>query len=136
MSYGEEKWLIAVCGLNCASCFMYYKRDQSDPDVQREIRETIKWFREERNLELSRKDLVCKGCLGPLNVHWSPDCEMMMCAREKGLKHCLECEDFPCVLIEKFATDGMEHHRRAVENSNRIKEIGLNAWIAEQEVKR
>ncbi len=115
---------------------MYYKRDQSDPDVQREIRETIKWFREERNLELSRKDFVCKGCLGPLNVHWSPDCAMMLCAREKALKHCLECEDFPCVLIEKFAADGMEHHRRAVENSNRIKEIGLNAWIAEQEVKR
>ena len=136
MSYDEEKWLIAVCGLNCASCFMYYERDQSDPDVQREIRETIKWFREERNLELPRKDLVCKGCLGPLNVHWSHDCEMMMCAREKGLKHCLECEDFPCVLIEKFAADGIEHHRRAVENSNRIKEIGLDAWIAEQEVKR
>ena len=125
-----------MCGLNCAGCFIYYKRDQSNPDVQREIRETIKWFCEERNLELSRKDLVCKGCLGPLNVHWSPDCEMMMCAREKGLKHCLECEDFPCVLIEKFATNGMEHHRRAVENSNRIKEIGLNAWIAEQEAKR
>ena len=124
-----------MCGLNCASCFIYHKRDENDPDVQREIQETIKWFREERNLDLSKEDLVCKGCLGPLDVHWSPDCEMMMCAREKGLKHCFECEDFTCALIEKFATNGMGHHRGAVEDSKRMKEIGLEAWISEQEAK-
>jgi len=135
LSHGEEKWLIAVCGLNCTSCFMYYKRDEDDPDVQREIQETIKWFREEKNLELSKTDLICQGCLGPLDVHWSPDCEMMLCAREKSLEHCFECEDFPCSHVEKFATDGLEHHRRAVENSKRMKEIGLEAWIAEQEAK-
>ena len=136
MGYGEEKWLIAVCGLNCASCFMYYKRDQSDPDVQREIRETIKWFGEERNLELSEEDLVCKSCLGPLDVHWSPDCAMMLCAREKALKHCFECKDFPCALTQEFATNGWKHHKRAVEDSTRIKEIGFKAWMAEQEEKR
>lgn len=124
-----------MCGLNCASCFIYHKRDENDPDVQREIQETIKWFREERNLDLSKEDLACKGCLGPLDVHWSPDCEMMMCAREKGLKHCFECEDFTCALIEKFATNGMGHHIRAVEDSKRMKEIGLEAWISEQEAK-
>ena len=124
MSYDEEKWSIAVCGLNCARCFIYHKRDENDPNVQREILETIKWFREKRNLELSKENLVCKGCLGPLDVHWSPDCEMMMCAREKSLNHCFECEDFPCALVEKFATDGMEHHIRAVEDSKRMKEVG------------
>ena len=115
---------------------MYYKRDQSDPDVQREIRETIKWFREERNLELSEEDLVCKSCLGPLDVHWSPDCAMMLCAREKALKHCFQCKDFPCALTKEFAANGWKHHKRAVEDSTRIKEIGFKAWMAEQEEKR
>lgn len=133
MDSDEERWLISVCGLNCTRCFMYHKRDENDPDVQREIQETIKWFREEKNQDLSKEDLICKGCLGPLEIHWSPDCEMMLCAREKGLKYCFECEDFPCTFVEKFAVDGMEHHRRAVERSKRMKKIGLEAWIAEQE---
>ncbi len=135
MSHDEEKWSIAVCGLNCASCFMNYKRDENDPDVQREIQETIKWFRKEKNLDLSKDDLICKGCLGPLEVHWSPDCKMMLCAKEKKLKHCFECDDFPCTLMQKFATDRWQHHRKAVENSKRMKKIGLEAWIAEQEAK-
>jgi hypothetical protein len=86
-----------------------------------------------KNLDLSKKDLICKGRLGPLDVHWSADCEIMLCAREKGLKHCFECKDFPCALVEKFATDEMEHHRKAVENSRRMRKIGLETWIAEKE---
>jgi AhpD family alkylhydroperoxidase len=135
MNYNKERWSIAVCGLNCASCFIYHKRDENDADVQREIRETIKWFREEKQLDLSKKDLVCTGCLGSLDVHWSPDCQMMLCAREKNLTQCFQCEDFPCPHVEEFAADGLEHHRRAVERSERMKEIGLEAWIAEQEAK-
>jgi hypothetical protein len=90
---------------------------------------------EEKNLDLSRKDIICKGCLGPLDVHWSADCEMMLCAREKGLKHCFECEDFPCAPLEKFATDEWEHHRRAVDDSKRMKKIGLEVWIEKQDAR-
>jgi len=136
LGYEKERWSIAVCGLNCASCFIYYKRDENDPEVARETRETIEWFREKKNLELSKEDLMCKGCLGPLDVHWSPDCKMMLCARERRLEHCFECRDFPCPLTEKFANDGLESHRRAVEASKRMKEIGLEAWMAEQEAER
>ena len=32
-----------------------------------------------------------------------------------------------------FAADGYEHHRLAVENMKKMKKIGLEKWIAEQQ---
>ena len=74
----------------------------------------------------------CKGCRGPLDHHWSPGCEFLPCAREKGVTHCFECDAFPCEKMEAFASDGYDHHRLAVENMKRMREIGLGQWIAEQ----
>jgi len=51
-------------------------------------------------------------------------------------KNCEQCmEDFPCPSTNKFSSDGISHHKRTVENSKRIKEIGIEAWIAEQKRK-
>jgi hypothetical protein len=60
---------------------------------------------------------------------------MRVCAGERGLQYCFQCVDFPCRVLEEFASDGVSHHRRTVENLRRMKEIGVKAWIAEQEKK-
>ena len=127
-----EKWSISVCGLNCARCDIYAAA-HGDEKKRDEI---LEWFRKELDKTIKPEQVRCDGCRGSLEAHWSPDCEMMLCARKRGIQYCFECEDFPCLLIEKFATDGMGHHRRAVERSKRMKEIGLEAWVAEQESKR
>ena len=127
-----EKWSISVCGLNCARCDIY-AAGHGDEEKRDEI---LEWFKKELDKTIKPEQVRCDGCRGSLEAHWSPDCEMMLCARKRGIQYCFECEDFPCLLIERFATDGMEHHRRAVERSKRMKEIGLEAWIAEQEAKR
>jgi len=74
----------------------------------------------------------CKGCRGPLNQCWSDACEFRPCAEIKGHQYCFQCDDFPCGKLLEFASDGYDHHRITVENMKRMREIGLEAWIAEQ----
>jgi len=37
-----------------------------------------------------------------------------------------------CEKLGAFTGDGMDHHRRAVENMKRIREMGLEAWLKGQ----
>jgi hypothetical protein len=74
----------------------------------------------------------CGGCRGPADKSWSPGCEFRPCAEAKGDTYCFECDEFPCAKLEAFAADGYAHHRLAVENMRRMRQIGLDAWIAEQ----
>jgi len=74
----------------------------------------------------------CKGCRGPLDRNWSPQCEFRPCAEAKGHRYCFECAEFPCEKIDRFASDGHEHHRLAVENMKQMRALGLEEWIAQQ----
>jgi len=74
----------------------------------------------------------CKGCRGPLEQHWTPGCVFQPCAKDRGHRYCFECDDFPCEKLQAFASDGYDHHRLAVENMKRMKEIGLEKWLAQQ----
>jgi hypothetical protein len=124
----ENGWNLSVCGLNCAVCdiMLAGKGDQD------RLKEILDWFKEERGLDVEPEDIVCMGCRGSLDRHWSPDCGMMLCARSRGHDYCFQCSDFVCEKLEAFAGDGMDHHRRAVENMKRIMEMGLDAWLEEQ----
>ena len=75
----------------------------------------------------------CQGCRGPLERHWSPDCEFLPCAKGKGHQYCFECDEFPCQKLQAFAADGYQHHRLTVDNMKKMKEVGLKEWIAQQE---
>jgi predicted amidophosphoribosyltransferase len=74
----------------------------------------------------------CAGCRGPLDRHWSPDCQFRACAEAKDHGYCFECADFPCQKLRAFAADGHEHHRLTVENMKKMKELGLEKWLARQ----
>jgi hypothetical protein len=126
-----EKWCISVCGLNCAVCDMY----QAGHGNEKLRDEIVEWFRKERNETVKPEQVRCEGCYGPLESHWSSDCKMMLCAKEKGVQHCFQCEDFMCKKLEDFGSDGIPHHKRTVENLKKMKEIGLEAWIRTQERK-
>ncbi len=125
------KWSIAVCGLNCAKCDMY----QASHGNEKLRDEIIEWFKKERNETIKPEQIRCEGCRGPLHTHWSSDCKMMLCAKKRGLQYCFQCKDFPCTVVNEFSSDGISHHKRTIENSKRMKEIGIEAWIAEQKRK-
>ena len=125
------KWRISVCGLNCAKCDIY----EASHGNEKLLGEMIEWFRKERNETVTQDQIRCDGCRGPLDVHWSPDCKMMLCAKKRGLQHCFQCENFPCTIVNRFSSDGISHHKRTIKNSEKMKEIGIGAWIKEQKRK-
>ena len=126
-----EKWSIAVCGLNCAKCDMY----QASHGNEKLRDEIIEWFKKERNETIKPEQIRCEGCRGPLDTHWSSDCKMMLCAKKRGLQYCFQCKDFPCTSVNEFSSDSIPHHKKTIENAKRMKEIGIEAWIAEQKRK-
>jgi hypothetical protein len=127
----SEKWIISTCGLNCAVCDIY-NAGHGDEKLRDEI---VEWFKKERNRIIDPEQTRCEGCRGPLESHWSSDCEMLACAQKREVRYCFECEDFPCKILDKFASDGVSHHKRTVENMRRMKEIGFENWVAEQKRK-
>ena len=131
MTSKEPEWVISVCGLNCAKCDIQLA-GHGNETLRSEI---VDWFKDERNEIVEPGKIRCEGCLGPSGAHWSADCPIMLCAKDKGLSHCFQCKDFPCVKVEKFGSDGVSHHQRTIENSMRMKKIGIAKWIEEQNEK-
>lgn len=127
----KPDWEISICGLNCAQCDMY----QAGHGNEKLRNEIVEWLRKERNETVKPEKIRCEGCRGPVDAHWSSDCKMMSCASKRKLVHCFQCEDFPCKTLTDFASDGVSHHKRTVENLKRMKQIGIDAWIAEQNKK-
>ncbi len=121
--------MISYCGLNCAKCDIY-EAGHGNVEMRDEI---VAWFLSERKEKINPEQVRCDGCRGRFERHWSSDCRMMLCAKSKNVEHCFECADFPCSLLMEFAEDGITHHRRTVENSKRMREVGLEQWISEQE---
>ena len=127
----KEEWNISICGLNCSKCDinLAYHGDQTI------LKEILDYFKEERNEILNPESIACNGCRSSNDVHWSSDCKMRTCALSRNLDYCFECPDFPCSIIKEFSLDGVAHHKRTVENSKKMKEIGLKNWLKEQLLK-
>ena len=58
-----------------------------------------------------------------------PDCAIRTCAKGKDLEVCAECKTYPCEKITSFC----KIEPLLVADGLRIREIGLGAWIEEQE---
>jgi hypothetical protein len=78
-----------------------------------------------------KENLNCMGCR--LEENLVDDCPTRACAAAKNLVHCGECDEFPCAGLQAFYDDGVRHHGVALENIRRIKDVGPDKWLAEQE---
>jgi hypothetical protein len=83
-------------------------------------------------------DGVCHGCACDCGqctagAHCTA-CYIYRCLTERGLESCAECDDFPCTRIVQFAYDPIwRTHLPVLENLRRIRRIGVEAWLDEQE---
>ena len=78
-----------------------------------------------------KEHLNCQGCRNEKEL--VDDCPTRECCINKGYLHCGECIDFPCSVLNDFYNDGIRHHELAFENILKIKKIGLDNWLLEQE---
>jgi len=76
--------------------------------------------------DLADIDKACPGCRqdgGP------PLCGIRKCARQRGVDICAFCDEFPCHRIEALA----QGYHMLIPDCERMRRIGIDAWIAEQE---
>ena len=92
--------IIAACGLLCNEC-LAYKATLTNND---ELRDTTAQFWSTIYGTLhTKEDINCQGCMtqGTKYAHCDV-CEFRLCAIEKGLNHCGECDEYPCEKLSIF----------------------------------
>lgn len=135
---GEDKLkLVTYCGLYCGLCAARGRI----PRQASALRETMvkegyeQWGKDFRPgfegfwkflTDLCDPEKNCPGCRqggGP------PFCSIRKCAREREVDVCVFCEEFPCKRVLEIARG----YPTLVADGERMKEIGIEAWIREQE---
>lgn len=61
----------------------------------------------------------------------APFCAIRKCARERNVDICVSCDDYPCRRIEALA----QGYPTLLADGRRMKEVGIDAWIEEQEAR-
>ena len=109
--------MLAYCGLYCEQCsFKAAHDEQNAKHIQH-----IPYAFVQRDLSQYSCE-CCKGfCI-------CGSCKIKPCAAAKHIDSCAQCSDFPCELIDAFATDGKPHHAQAVQNLHDIRTLGLESW--------
>lgn len=106
----------AYCGLYCGACCSMITNDKAN-----NVESALK-------MQTDAKELPCGGC----DADSQSNCEFVTCCKEHGVDSCAFCPEFPCSMLMKFKDEEWEHHKVVLDNLSRIKEIGLQAWLAEQ----
>lgn len=81
------------------------------------------------------EDIVCNGCLSETTAVFCNSCKFRDCVNEKGVDYCYQCKEYPCHDLKTFRNDQMPHHSVVLKNSDRMKEIGVEAWLCEQKTR-
>jgi hypothetical protein len=106
----------AYCGLYCGACcsMIVHEKEQGIASA----------------LEVTTEadEQPCQGC----NADYKSNCEFVLCNREHGVTNCAFCNEYPCDMITRFSVEEWEHHRVVLTNLDRIKAIGSEAWLQEQ----
>ncbi|HEX2954121.1 MAG TPA: DUF3795 domain-containing protein [Bacillota bacterium] len=107
--------VLGYCGLFCGGCRIY---QQTQKGIATKIDDNL--------------TVTCQGCNSNQLTPWCTDCGIKNCSRAKGMRYCLECGEFPCEPITHFMDDPQyPYHREVLENMRRLKEVGLEQWLAE-----
>jgi hypothetical protein len=132
----DKRELITYCGLYCSLC----AERSRIPEKARELIAALEiegyprwakhlpefnefWAFINRLVENSEKRCCKSGGCG------SPVCSIRKCAKERGVEICDQCPDFPCKRIHGIA----KGYPTLLYDAKRRQEIGVDAWIEEQE---
>ena len=123
----RSDWDLSFCGLNCTACEIYLA-SHGDKELHDGL---LKFFQE--NFDSNITSVSCEGCRGAVDKCWGdPDCHFRTWATEQGLTYCFECKDFVCDKLDEFGKQAPPNHANIIENLKKMKEIGVDKWIASQ----
>ena len=130
---------VTYCGLYCGLCSMSNRVPRMANDLQETLRkEAIEYWGPDMpgfdefwkflgDLAGSETRCSCREeTCGP------PFCGIRKCAREKGVDVCPFCDEYPCEKVAGIA----KGYVTMLADGKRMKEIGLDMWIKEQEKRK
>lgn len=118
-----DKKIIAPCGIDCFNCEMYEKN--LSEEFQLRMSELFK---------VSKERISCKGCVDGnqclvLDLQ-GEKCQTLECVKEKGVKYCFECNNFPCENLMPIADRASTHPQNfKLYNLCMMKKLGVNGWL-------
>jgi hypothetical protein len=135
----KEKVQVSYCGVCCSHCGMQKRIPIMASELGRFIQayrygDWIEHMTQEFKFEIFMKGLswfANSSCNGCLHGGGMPTCEVRNCCIEKGLKNCYFCGDF--LKCEKL--DYQKETYEVDKSYSRIKQIGYENWLREQEEK-
>lgn len=128
--------LVTYCGLYCGLCSQRNRiplravslRDAMRKEGYENWGRNLPQFNEFWSFLNNMADLG-PGCSCRAGKCGPPFCGIRKCAQQKGIEVCAFCGDYPCRMISGLANG----YVTMLADGRRIKEIGIDAWIQEQE---
>jgi len=127
---------VTYCGLYCRLCAQHGRIPrQAQALHQSMVKEGYEfWGKELPGFEAFWEFLTslcdpCKSCPGCRQGGGPPFCTIRKCARKRGVEICVFCADYPCSRVLGIA----KGYPTLIADGERMKEIGIEAWIDEQE---
>jgi len=130
---------VTYCGLYCGLCSQCYRIPQRARALQEAMHKDgwehwggeIAGFKEFWSflggiVDSEGRSSCRGGKCGP------PFCGIRKCAEKRGVEVCPFCDDYPCERVLGIA----KGYVSMLADGNRMKSIGIDAWIAEQEERR
>ncbi|MGD8978791.1 MAG: DUF3795 domain-containing protein [candidate division WOR-3 bacterium] len=115
----SRRWFLTPCGLDCYGC-----------PIRLRTKEELSYWAERK---VDPEKIRCAGCRSPRDEHhWSPECNILeCCVYERKHEFCAQCRDFPCQILEVWASE-YEHHSQAISRLKEMKKTGVEAWLQER----
>jgi hypothetical protein len=135
----KTKSEVTYCGLYCPNCGARCHLPQRASALIEEMKvgEYDKWGHTLEGFTVFWKFLyeladasVLKRCRE--ETCGIPNCGMRNCAKMKGIEACSFCDEYPCEMFLEFS----KRYPTLVFDGKRLQEIGMQAWISEQELRR
>lgn len=125
----------SYCGLYCGACEilnLYRASEESGQvplwdDLPGPLRDNI-----------GKADIICRGCSSDTVFAGCAGCKVRECARERGVKACVECRDFPCQRVEALRAlipgvrGKLPHTASIFGDAETAKNLGYEAWAEAQ----
>ncbi len=120
MYSNSREGMVAKCGLDCSICELYLSKD--NPDL----------FKFLVDQGIPKEKLPCLGCnanQGKCPV-LNNVCDTYKCAKEKDVRYCFECYDFPCSKLQPLAQGASKYpHNLKIYNLSVIKGYGIDYFL-------
>ena len=93
--------MIGYCGIICSNCPVLIATQKNDDAERKRVAEI---FTNQYGKEYKPEDINCEGCTSDSSRIFSycNVCEIRKCGREKYVKNCAYCPEYPCEKLSQL----------------------------------